>query len=179
MNLPPVRFATPEIEEADRAWLTKHREEKRRFALARAFRDRAFEKGCPHREGGTGYDCNHCLIDFFLDGEAAEKLTAIDAEVAAWEPNVIQIGRWWRVPVGAAFAARVLELLPLPDDYRTPTFPAVAPEPPELDLLCCGGVASVGESLMCLSPIVGGKSVPRVRIQLPVVYVLEHGVRCS
>lgn len=175
-----IRFATPEIEAAVRAGMAKKREEKRRNRLLMAIRNFCFNRCQGHGSGGTG-SCVVCAINFFLDGEAAQALELIDAELAATVPTLVQFGHGWRIPVGTALAARIVELRALPAGERMMQQikgTDLVPEPPVIDMICTGGIGPADcPTHMRLSPLEDGHTAPGLAIDVPIAFLLEHGVR--
>lgn len=171
-----IRFATPELQAEHEKHVAGRREEKRRGKLAVALRAHAFEK-CAHAviaSGGEGV-CIACAVDFMVSGAYAEAVAKIDA-MPPWEPDPTQIGKAWRVLVGPGLADEIRAMAAAPDTYGRPVIAAV-PVEPAIGLFCIGG----GSGSIRFTPLddEGLRSTRYPRFDLPIEYVLEHGVRIS
>ena len=128
------------------------------------------------------------MAKFILTGGAAAAIVEIDAALAAEEEERastfrIELGQWWRVPIGPALAAKIAEILAVPDDLcRKFDLPALEPVAPALDMMVCGGMGhAYAPTAVLFDPInmQTMRSAGRPQVRVPADYLLEHGVRCS
>lgn len=174
-----VRFATPELEASEAAFLVQRAAEKREHRLVVALRSNHFNHGG---------DCLPCVARFILNGGAAAAIAEIDAALAAEELERaatfrIEIGQWWRLLIGPALAAKITAVLSVPDDLcRKFDLPALEAVAPELDMMVIGGEGhAYAPTAVLLVPIDMQRirSAARPTVRVTPDYLLEHGVRCS
>lgn len=166
-----VRFLDEEAEEKAAARIAEVRERREAAQLDRARKDFVWTH-CAHLRGG---DCQTCNTAWKASPQHEADVAAAKAKAAAYHPLATTLGSRWRVPVGAAFAARVEPLLmvlewpePLTDGYQ--------PELPALDLFVTG--CGPDEALM--SPLrPDGRYSGAANIVLPLDYLFAHGLRVS
>jgi len=167
-----VRFVDEQAEAKAAKRIADRRSEIEASCLHRAQRDFAW-LNCDH-ERASG-DCAACAVAWATSPQHAADAAAARAKAAAWHPLAFTIGSCWRVPVGAAFAARVGSLL-MVEEWPECLTDGFVPEPPVLDLFVNGA----GTESILLSPLLpDGRHSGAANVELPLDYLIEHGLRVS
>lgn len=173
-DLVEIRFVDAEAEAKAATWIAEERARREAFHLDKALGDWTW-KHCKHPVS----DCSTCAAAWVASPEHAVDVATAKAKAAAYHPLAFTLGSRWRVPVGAAFVARVEPLLMLlvwPECLSD----GFVSEAPTLDLFCNGGRRDDAEELLLLSPLrPDGRYSGAANIAMPVDYVLTHGLRVS